>query len=82
MAMSEGESEPGWRARAQELRERGDLPERRAEVIALVEAGYSHSEVAETLGLGNRSNVAVHVRLYREQDLAAAEWLVAHGPDI
>jgi len=71
-----------WRERATDLHEQGGVPERRAEVVALLECGHSHSEVADRLDLDNRANVATHVRRYRDRDREAAEWLVKHGPDI
>jgi DNA-binding NarL/FixJ family response regulator len=71
-----------WQERATELHEQGGVPERRAEVVALVERGHSHSEVADRLDLDNRANVATHVRRYRDRDREAAEWLAENGPEI
>ena len=71
-----------WQALAQRLQDHGDVPERRAEVVALVAAGRTHAEVADELGLEHRSNVAQHVKRYRTQDRAAAVWLAEHGPEI
>lgn len=77
--MSEAETE-SWQDRAAELHAHG-IPERRAQVVALIEAGYTHSETAERLGMNHRSTVSVHVREYRDQQ-ADIEWLVEHAPDI
>lgn len=77
--MSESQT-PDWQERAAELQDHG-VPERRAEVVALLEAGLTHAEVAETLDLNDRSNVGVHVARYREAR-ADAEWLAEHGPDV
>jgi DNA-binding NarL/FixJ family response regulator len=71
-----------WQRLAQRLQDHGDVPERRAEVVALVAAGRTHAEVADELGLEHRSNVAQHVKRYRMQDRAAAVWLAEHGPEI
>jgi len=79
--MSETAAED-WRELADELHERGGVPERRAEVVALVATGHSYSETAAELGLNSRPNVAQHVKRYREEDVPAAEWLAEHGPEI
>lgn len=71
-----------WVERARELHEEGGVPERRAEVVALIEAGCSHTQAAEILGLNNRSNVASHLRDYREEDLPQAKWLAENGPEV
>ena len=70
-----------WEARAAELRERGGVPRRQAEVVALIEAGLTHREVKEELGLETRSEVSTHVARYRDNH-DAAKWLVEHGADI
>ena len=69
-----------WQERAADLQEHG-IPKRRAQVVALIEAGHTHTETAEKLGMAHRSNVGVHVAQYREQ-YADIEWLAAHAPDI
>jgi len=76
-----GLEESDWQQRAQELFESGDLPERRSQVVALIEAGYTHSEVADERDI-LRSNVAQHVRRYRNKDLQPAQWLVENAPEI
>ncbi|WP_058366942.1 hypothetical protein [Haloparvum sedimenti] len=65
-----------------ELHQKGGVPEKRAQVVALVEADRTHAEVADVLDLTNRSEVATHVNRYRNQDMAQARWLSEHGPDI
>ena len=71
-----------WQELAEQLHEKGGVPQRRAEVVALIETEYSHSETADVLGLEHRANVAQHVKEYREQDRPEAEWLAEHGPEI
>lgn len=71
-----------WQERAAELHEQGGIPKRRAKVVALVEAGRTHSEVADTLDMNDRSNVGSLLHLYREEDLSEADWLSANGPRI
>lgn len=66
-------------ALAERLHEHG-VPERRAEVAALADAGLSLSEIAATLDIA-RPNVSTHKRRYRGER-AEAEWLVENGPDI
>jgi DNA-binding NarL/FixJ family response regulator len=70
-----------WHERARALHEHGGVPERRAEVVALLADGRTHAEVADELGLESRSNVGTHARLYREQRERSA-WLVDRGPDV
>lgn len=79
--MSESDTDD-WRALAADLHEHGGVPERRAEVVALLACGRTHQEVQETLGLSSRGQVSVHVEAYREEDLPAARWLAEHGPDV
>lgn len=75
------EAEPrSWQDRAAELQAHG-IPERRAQVVALIEAGHTHTETAEILEMNNRSTVSVHVAEYRDQH-ADIEWLAEHAPDI
>jgi len=71
-----------WEALADELHEQGGLPERRAEVIALVATGHSHAEAADKIGYSSSGSISNHVERYREEDLAQAEWLVEHAPDV
>lgn len=70
-----------WIELAEELSEHG-VPQRRAEVVALVSNGRTHAEVADELGLSNRSAVAVHVDRYRNQDLPDARWLAENAPEV
>ena len=76
------ETNNDWRARADDLQRRGGVPEKRAKVIALVEAGRTHAEVADELGLKSRGEVGTHVQRYRQQDKSRADWLSEHGPDL
>lgn len=70
-----------WRELAEKLSQHS-VPKRRAEVVALIEQGRTHAEVADELGLSNRSAVAVHVDRYRNQDLPDARWLAENAPEI
>lgn len=70
-----------WRELAEKLSQHG-VPKRRAEVVALIEKGRTHAEVADELGLSNRSAVAVHVNRYRNQDLPDARWLAENAPEV
>lgn len=70
-----------WRELAEKLFQHG-VPKRRAEVVALIERGRTHAEVADELGLSNRSAVGVHVDRYRNQDLPDARWLAENAPEI
>lgn len=69
-----------WRALADALEAHG-IPRRRAQVVALIADGASHSEVADELDLAGRGQVWNHVDAYRD-DLENAAWLVEHGPDV
>ena len=80
MMTAENDSNTDWRERAAELAAHG-VPERRAEVVALIEIGHTHSEVADILDLDTRSNVGTHVQRYRENQ-ANAEWRAEHAPNI
>lgn len=77
--------EPGdttdWEPLARQLQKFG-IPLRRSEVVALVATGHTHAETAETLKLNNRSEVAQHVRRYREEDLPDAKWIAEHAPEV
>ncbi|WP_330633677.1 helix-turn-helix domain-containing protein [Halocatena halophila] len=73
---------PEQMTRAEELNELGGIPEKRAQVVALIEKGFTHQEVADELGMEHRSEVGVHVDRYRNQDLPGAKWLVEKGPRI
>lgn len=75
-------SEADWYDHAAELHECGGVPERRAEVVALIVRGYTHNEVAEILDLNHRATVGQHLAHYRNADLPNAKWLVEHGPEI
>lgn len=70
-----------WEARARDLHEKGGVPTQRAKVIALIEAGCSHSQVGEILGL-SRGSIGGRVATYRQEDLAEARWLAENGPDV
>lgn len=70
-----------WKSLADKLSQHG-IPERRAEVIALIETGRTHTEVADELGLSHRSSVSVHVDRYRNQDLPDARWLAENAPEV
>jgi hypothetical protein len=72
--------ERDWRDVADELYGSGDVPERRAEVVALVDAGRTHQEIADKLGI-ERQNVSKHVARYRDQR-AASDWLLSEAPQI
>lgn len=73
-------SSDGWLDLADDLQAHG-VPERRAEVVALVENGLTHAQVTDELGLGSRSEVSRHLKYYRE-DLANARWLTEYAPDV
>ncbi len=79
------EQHANWQARADELHAHG-IPERRAAVVAMVEAGLTYREIAAELGFGSdnddESQVATHVKLYRTEDLPNARWLAENGPEI
>ena len=79
--MSESEADD-WRELAECLQERGGVPDRRSQVVALIATGRTHSEAQDELGLENRSTGALHVKAYREQDLPEANWLSENGPEI
>jgi hypothetical protein len=74
-----------WRTLAQRLQDHGDVPEQRANVVALREQDHSYSEIAAELGFGadndDRSQVKYHLDAYRDQR-EDADWLVEHGPEI
>lgn len=70
-----------WRELADELIEHG-IPERRAEVVALVANGRTHAQVADELNLSNRSAVAVHLDRYRNEDLPHARWVAENAPEV
>jgi hypothetical protein len=79
--MSETDGED-WETLAERLHDRGGIPEGRADVIALLATGRSHSEAADALGYSSTGSISNHVERYREEDLAEAEWLLEHGPEI
>ena len=82
MTESTPETETGWRELARKLHDEGSIPQRRAEVVALVATGHTHAETQEELGLTNRAEVANHVRRYRKEDLPPARWLAENAPEI
>ncbi len=69
-----------WRQRADELQERGGVPERRAEIVALREQGRTYQEIVDATEINYTSNVSRHLDAYREQ-LDKARWLAEEGPD-
>lgn len=78
--MSETDAE--WRTLADDLQAHG-VPQKRAEVVALVATGHSYSAIADRddIGVSGRGGVANYIEDYREQ-LADAEWLAENGPEI
>jgi hypothetical protein len=78
--MSEADGEE-WERLAARLHEEGGIPERRAEIVALVATGHTHAETKERLGLSSRGNVGRAMVEYRQRR-AEAEWLAEHAPDI
>jgi len=70
-----------WQERAEELHEKGDVAQKQAKVVALLETGKTHRGVKEELGLEDRSEVSTHVRRYRE-DREEVKWLAEHGPEV
>lgn len=78
---SSDETEQSWEDRAAELQEKGGVPKRQAEAVALLEEGCTHQEVTDELGLEKRSEVSTHVRRYRD-NRGEVEWLASFGPDI
>lgn len=76
----DSDTEPDWRERAAELHERGGVPKRRAEVVALREAGKTYAEIVDATEINYTSNVSQHLDAYREQ-LEEARWLVENAPD-
>jgi len=69
-----------WRQRADELHEKGGVPERRAEIVALREQGRTYQEIVDATEINYTSNVSQHLDAYREQ-LDEARWLVENAPD-
>jgi len=66
--------------RAIELRDHG-IPDRRAEVAALREAGLTYSEIVEATGAqgpNHRGDVSTHLQAYNRQ-LQNAKWLAEHA---
>lgn len=77
-----------WEKTARDLQDHG-IPETRAKVVALIDAGRTHAEVQEELSLSSAGQVSNHVKRYREDDLGEAEerkrnaeWLINEGPEI
>lgn len=75
-------AEDDWRELADALHEQGGVPERRAEVVAVIATGHTHREAVEMLDLPGRYNVSTHLDRYRDSDLPEARWLAEHGPEI
>lgn len=77
-------AQESWHELAEQLEARG-VPEQRANVVALRDAGHSYSEIAAKLEFGannnDRSQVHRHLEAYREQR-ANAVWLSEHGPEV
>lgn len=67
-----------WQERADELNERGGVPPRRAQVVALKEAGLRQREIAERLGL-TEGSVSGHVSSYEDQR-EQSKWLLREAP--
>ncbi len=66
--------------RAIELRDHG-IPDRRAEVAALREAGLTYSEIVEATGSqgpNHRGDVSTHLQAYNRQ-IQNAKWLAEHA---
>lgn len=82
VGMDQGIATEGWEDLAERLQERGGLPRRRAEVVALLATGRSHADVQDELGLSSRGQVSNHVARYREDDVPQAEWLAEHAPEV
>lgn len=77
------ETADGWEDLAEDLQEHGGIPERRAQVVALLAAtDKSHADVQEELGLSSRGQITNHVSRYREEDLPQAKWLAENAPEI
>jgi len=74
------EMQAEWRGTASQLQSHG-VPERRAKIVALIEAGYTYSEVADKLGVESKGSVGNQVKEFR-QSVADAMWLVDNTPDI
>jgi len=80
------EEYPGWRDTAAELQAHG-VPERRAEVAALIDAGATHQQISDLMGI-SRGNVSNHVQEYRsdradyDQLAEDYQWLAEHAPEI
>ena len=81
--MSETDSESGmdWRERAEQLQERGGIPEQRAKIVALREAGYSYQGIVDTLDLSSRGSVLNQVEAYRET-ISEDTWHAEHYADV
>jgi len=74
-----------WSELAELLHKKGGVPEKRAKAVALVYSGYTYDDAADELGIeakSRRSQIAQHVKRYREQDLTEAQWLVNEGPEV
>jgi len=74
------DTDSDWRDRADDLHSRGGVPKRRAEVVALREAGKTYSEIVDATEINYTSNVSQHLDAYREQ-LNEARWLAENAPD-
>lgn len=68
-----------WQARADELHEKGGVPPRRAEAVALRERGETYEAIADRLGLSGRGSAYEHVSKYRDRR-ERVQWLSDHGP--
>lgn len=78
---SSADIDRSWQERAEEISEQGGVGWRQAQVVALIEDGRTHAEVAEELDLSDRSEVSTHVSRYRD-DRDKTEWLAEYGPEI
>lgn len=79
-APTTADTQPDWQARADELHERGGIPERRAEIVALTEAGRTHQQIADVIDW-NRSGIWKEIDAYRDQR-DEADWLLENAPDL
>lgn len=75
--MSETQS---WRERAAELHDRGGVPKRRAQAVALREQGLTYRAIADELDVDHHSGMRTQVEAYLDQR-DAAQWLLEHGPE-
>lgn len=80
--MSKTADADDWRELAKQLHERGGVPKRRAEAVALVTTGHSHEEAKKAMGTSSTGSISNHIERYRNEDIPEAEWLLEHGPEV